>query len=389
MKREPQAIGVVLVGLAAGSAAVIAASCSTTETIVQPSGPATASSASSTASSGGGGSAVTTGPGGQGGVGGAGGAGGSGGSPPVGPIVLASGLTNPGPIAIDATHIYLVTGSAKPAENSILKIPIGGGTPTEIVSKEPRPGSLALTATHVYWTAAAAGVRRVLKSGGTPAVLTPASYAFDIALDSTHAYFTNAENQTGELRKLPLEGGNVTVMATGQTSPGSLALSASKAYWTIGLGSGFDGAIMSTDLSSMGGSGTPLLASQGLPLSIALDATHAYFTAYQDPSNPNGGAVVRVPIAGGPRQVLAWEQLRPQSVNVDDQDVYWVNFGGYNVDNTYLQNTGTVLRIAPSGGAVTVMASGQNGPLALIVDANNIYWTNSVAGTLVYLPRKK
>jgi hypothetical protein len=27
--------------------------------------------------------------------------------------------------------------------------------------------------------------------------------------------------------------------------------------------------------------------------------------------------------------------------------------------------------------------------LALIVDANNIYWTNSVAGTLVYLPRKK
>jgi hypothetical protein len=101
--------------------------------------------------------------------------------------------------------------------------------------------------------------------------------------------------------------------------------------------------------------------------------------------DPGPGSVMRVPVTGGTPEVLAADQLEPNSLVVRDGFVYWTNRGTIN------QSEGTpnggVFRVPTGGGPIEVVAGGQSEPRNLVY-GNEFLWivhTHSISGSLVVL----
>jgi hypothetical protein len=94
------------------------------------------------------------------------------------PVTLASNLSAPACIAIDANNVYWTNlgkmgGNNLPALNtgSVLEVPIAGGAVITLASQESVPVGIALSGSHVYWTEYGLGslglVLSAPKGGGT------------------------------------------------------------------------------------------------------------------------------------------------------------------------------------------------------------------------------
>ena len=106
-----------------------------------------------------------------------------------------------------------------------------------------------------------------------------------LAVNDTHAYWTN--NFNGFVYKVPLGGGTVDQLASGQTKLQYIAVDASHIFWSQGTGGMMDGSIMKLPL---GGGTTPatLAPGQGAPRGIALDSTSVYW------GNTANGVVMKI-----------------------------------------------------------------------------------------------
>jgi hypothetical protein len=114
------------------------------------------------------------------------------------------------------------------------------------------------------------------------------------------------------------------------------------------------------------------LASATTATSIAVDATAVYWTT-QSTGQAADGAVMKVPVGGGPPEVLASSQIRPATIAVDGTSVYWVSGDGLGDSN--------LMKVSRVGGAAPVTLINYYTPLAaLAVDATSVYWTDSVNG---------
>lgn len=91
---------------------------------------------------------------------------------------------------------------------------------------------------------------------------------------------------------------------------------------------------------------------------IVLDDTHLYVLwSGFDPS------VARVPKAGGMLEVLASGQKLVSNLAVDDTHVYWS------------QQTGDIRRVPKAGGNVEDVVTGIDKPRHIVVDDTHVYWT--------------
>jgi hypothetical protein len=125
-------------------------------------------------------------------------------------------------------------------------------------------------------------------------------------------------------------------------------------------------------------SGCGVADQQGYPFAAAVDCTSVYWVdrgtfakSYTD------GKVMKCPLAGcgagnADAVTLAEGQAAPVALAVDAVNVYWTNLtvGGL--------NTGTVMACAIGGcnGKPTTLATGQWGPTSIAVDATSVYWSN-------------
>ncbi len=197
----------------------------------------------------------------------------------------------------------------------------------------------------------------------------------DIAVDSTTVYWTLGGSAGGVFLK-PLAGGNAITIASPEPSPVGIAVNSAgtNVYWAdFGNGSLNVAATFSAKMGSPAPMAIVHPAESGpAPAydAIALDMTYAYVVDY------TGGTVTRVTLANGVELGLASSEDRPVAVAVDAQNVYWVDTGTQ-------PGQGAVVRTPIAGGTITTMASGQNSPVGIALDGNYVYWTSQTNPGLV------
>jgi hypothetical protein len=279
---------------------------------------------------------------------------------------LASGQDSPQAIAVDTTSVYWTNNGQKTGRGSIAKMPIGGGKPGTLATGPQGEQGLAVDSASVYWANGNNGtVMKVPLDGGKDeTVASGQGVPARVAVSPTHVYWVNAAS--GTVVGMPLDGGTSVTLASGQDQPFGIALSAASAYWTDQLA----GTVMSTPLASppdggalitlASGQGGTDLASEG-PTAIAVGDTSAYWVT--------GYSVASVPLLGGtPTTLFSVTEGGPYlGIAVDATSVYWTSFSG--------AAGGAVLKVPRAGGAAVTIAPKQTNPWGIAVDATSVYWT--------------
>ncbi len=149
---------------------------------------------------------------------------------------LASGLTLPILVTLDAQNVYVTCGDG--TIHAIPKTGGGGGAGSVIVSGQGENGisGLAIDATHVYWSSNATdgGIFQAPLSGGSPTQLVGGqNQAGSIAVDTTNVYWATSQNPGGIVAMAPLSGGGpVVTLATGQTAANGVVVNAADVFWS-------------------------------------------------------------------------------------------------------------------------------------------------------------
>jgi hypothetical protein len=142
------------------------------------------------------------------------------------------------------------------------------------------------------------------------------------------------------------------------------------------------------------------LASGAAAFLLAVDASRVYYT---------GNGIVTVPIAGGTPVTLAADSQGAHGMAIDGTSVYWTDEATSSVEkiakagpasvptvlasvlgtgiavdgtNVYFATGSVVAQVPVGGGPMLIIANGQS-PEGVAVDATSVYWTDSLAGTVM------
>jgi hypothetical protein len=194
--------------------------------------------------------------------------------------------------------------------------------------------ALAVDAANVYW-ATGPNLWKQSLSGGTPQSLviggSMASVGY-IAIGGPNLYWTDPNR--GLVLSMPVGGGTVTTLASGQYWPNALVVSGTNAYWTC-------------------------------PYSL------------QSPRTPPMGlGVFGVGLAGGTPSELAadWNVSADQGLAMAGDSLYWVDD---------VNSTGTLLSAPTSGGPTVTLESGLDGPMAVATSGSDLYMLMSDKSAVV------
>jgi hypothetical protein len=144
-------------------------------------------------------------------------------------------------IAVDSQYIYWTqeqTGQAT-GTGAVLRIPIGGGTVTTLVSSLDQPWYIVVDSTSLYWNDQNDGtLLKAPLAGGTPTTLAghpntddlsaPVATPVGLALDAKNVYWANSGNAT--VMSVPIGGGAPVTIAHG-ASISAFAADSANLYW--------------------------------------------------------------------------------------------------------------------------------------------------------------
>jgi hypothetical protein len=273
-------------------------------------------------------------------------------------VTLAAGQIEPAYPAVYANNLYWTTQSH--GWGTVMKVPLEGGAPTTLASNQAGPSNLQVNATGVYWALGYQSIVRAPLEGGAPTTLTSGiTYTFDLVADATSLYWALASGGSSSVVKMPLAGGPRTTLATkNHGSARSIAVDATSVYWTDNGSPSEESFVYKVPLE--GGTVTTLASGQGIAGGLAVDASNVYWVAWRSATD---SVLMRIPKTGGsPSAVVSGPESR--NFAVDEANAYWT--------------VGSVVMKAPlTGGTPTTLASGQLRPIHIVVDATSVYWTNT------------
>lgn len=181
----------------------------------------------------------------------------------------------------------------------------------------------------------------------------------NIAVDSSYVYFIDAGDAAdrGSIRRVSKRGGAVTVLASGESEPGSLAVDGSTLYWSANTPDGV-GAIRA--VAKRGGTAYSMAGNLQGAFALASDDYNLYFATR--------GLIMRLSKFGGVPIALAAARCVNASV-VDVSSVYWV-------ENCVITPPAGIFTVSKLFGGLALPVS-SDAPGALAVDASNLYWVDN------------
>jgi hypothetical protein len=285
-------------------------------------------------------------------------------------VVQLGGNDDAYAVAVDATYAYVAVDGPQPR---VVRQPLGGGMVELVLGGQARPRQLVLDGTDLYFTnfgtAVNAQVVKVdtLMLGSVVLADTQPTGVWGLAVGQGFAYWAN-QNANTISRISTTPPAVPQPLATVQSQPWEVAVDASFVYWTNYV----SGDVRRIPIN--GGMSANIATGQSHPLGLALDATHVYWT------NETSGEVKRAELDGSNPEVLAMNQSQPTYLVVDGGFVYWTNFA-----------SGGVMRLdVSSGGAGSdplALAVGQNQPYDVTTDASYVYWTTLDGGAVARVPK--
>jgi hypothetical protein len=293
-----------------------------------------------------------------------------------------------GPFAVDATDLYWVAGATgSPQSATVYKVPLTGGAPTKLGSVTTTgqgPNAVAVAGSSLYFTDLGRDVWTVPTTGGTPTVL--AATATDnsmgqstnaLAVGPNDVYFTTwakgmvlSATRVGA-KLTPLVGG-LTYLVGIHGYPANVAVRGGYVYWANPGGgqSGMDDFGLISRIPVDGGQIDTIATGQAFPYGIATDANYVYWVDVGTITNDfTDGSLMRAPLGGGTATTLLsgiplWGELA-----VDQTDVYV---------NISTNNALTLAKVPSATGATTpttiVAGSTTYDVGQFVVDATSIYY---------------
>lgn len=231
-------------------------------------------------------------------------------------------------------------------------LPLAGG-PVKTLFQSAK-GLLAVDENSVY-VASSMRIKKIPRSGGQPEILASADfYIKGIATDGKNVFWT--EDLLGTLGKASVNSGPATKImcaVTGKAGPVRIANGA--AYWMVNNDS-----ICSTPVNG----GEVTVAATGLPFmsDFVVDGSFIYFTA------PDLGQLMKMTITGGTPISIAGIQFGSHpKMATDGLNVYWI-------DQLYLH------KVSVNGDVSQYFFAGDiNGspfePDSIAIDGSSVYWT--------------
>jgi hypothetical protein len=231
----------------------------------------------------------------------------------------------------------------------------------EILAELDETPRIAIDATYIYFTQGSAGtVSRIARNGSGLRVLAASQdRPIGIAVDTDNVYWVNQTTFQGRVMKQSLGGGDPVELANSELYPEDIAVDGTHVYWTNRAGTG---SIVRVPID--GGSKTVLASGAGLvnTYHLAIDDTHVYWTNGGDGAYT--GSVMRVPLAGGTAEPIAPNIDSPSAITVYENQVYFTN-GGFNEPG--------LRRISTAGGTISTITLGSVGWESIAVDATGVY----------------
>jgi len=274
-----------------------------------------------------------------------------------------------------------------------------------IASNQDQPGAIALDDRYVYFAvygdaAGHGAIRRVAKAGGAVTTLADGEFVpGSLAVDATRVYWTSNDpdhSSSGAIRAVAKDGGQPVSLASGLSSARALTADAANLYFAT------DKSIVA--LSKAGGVPWPLATATCVQAS-ASDATNIYWTENCVLFPPQG--IFAVSKLGGIPVVVSTDA--PGALGADGAFVYWVGngvveaqsrfgglpiplystgdygvFGALDATSLYLQVDETIARVRKTGGSATTIWKGDFAPNAIAVDAGHVYFDGGYPSGAVY-----
>jgi sugar lactone lactonase YvrE len=198
-------------------------------------------------------------------------------------------------------------------------------------------------------------------TGGVTVLVTGQNSPGLLRLDGTHVYWMTYASNARAIRSFPLAGGPVTTVVQDPGLVYGLAIDDTRLYFATNQ---VPSVLAWVPLT--GGTPTPLITGTSRFVDVVLDATSAFVAA--------GTSIDRVPLPGGGSATPLAMGARADRVAVNATHVYWTS-----------RTAGTVNRATLAGGAPELLASGLQEPLAIALDDRSVYWGNLGGGTIMKL----
>ena len=201
-----------------------------------------------------------------------------------------------------------------------------------------------------------------------PHVIATLPEPFALALDTNYVYFATRQSN-GSIIRVPIGGGAVEPLVTGELYPHELALSNGQMFWaTLGTHAGH---LIQAAVTGAGRKEIATGVMTGI-FSLNADANNVYYTTYLNElfSLPAGGGTP-IQLSGGPFDSSIVD------VQLSGNQLYWTN-NGVSLFETVKPQTAQILSADTSGAFSGALVTQLNYPqFEIAVDSNYVFWSDA------------